>query len=91
MGYLEANPSVKLSYRQGGRSGMDGFADSDWGDSASRRSSTGLMASCSTPVVQLRSKMQKRMSLSKAAAEYHAASEMAIESMHLRNLLSSMG
>ncbi len=31
MGYLKANPSFKLSYWRGGRSGLDGFADSDWG------------------------------------------------------------
>jgi hypothetical protein len=30
MGYLEANPSFKQTYRRGGTTGLDGFADSDW-------------------------------------------------------------
>ena len=35
--------------------------------------------------------MQKTVSLSTAEAEYYAASEMAIEIIYLRNLLSNMG
>ena len=64
MGYLEANPSFKLSYRRGGRRGLDGFADSDWGNSVSRRSTTGLMARYNKTIVQWRSKLQKTISLS---------------------------
>ncbi len=36
--------SFKLHYRAGGSSGFDGFADEDWGNSETRRSSTGMMA-----------------------------------------------
>ena len=38
-----------------------------------------------------KSKMQTTVSLSTAEAEYHSASEMAIEVLYLRNLLANMG
>ena len=40
IGYLEANPSFKLTYQRGGSDGLGGFADSDWGNSITRRSTT---------------------------------------------------
>ena len=49
------------------------------------------MARYNKTIVQWRSKLQKTISLSTAEAEYYAASEMAIEVMYLRNLLSNMG
>ncbi len=62
----------------GGTTGLDGFADSDWGNSVSSRSTTGLMALFNETIVLWRSKMQKTISLSTAEAEHYAASEMAI-------------
>ena len=91
MGYLEHNPSFKLTYREGHSSGLDGYADSDWGNSASRRSTTGILARYNKQIVLWRSKLQKTISLSTAEAEYYAASEMAIEMIYLRNLLHNMG
>ena len=91
MGYLVANTSFKLHYRRGGTSGLDGFADADWGNSESRRSTTGMMARFNKGTIYWRSKMQKSVSLSTAEAEYYAASEMAIEILYLRNLLANMG
>ena len=44
MGYLLANPSFKLHFRAGGSSGLDSYADADWGNSKTRRSTTGMMA-----------------------------------------------
>ncbi len=44
MGYLNSNPSFKLVYQLGNYNGLDGFADSYWGNSESRRSTTGLLA-----------------------------------------------
>ena len=41
MGYLKNNPTFKLVYKSGHHSGLDGFADADWGNSESRRSTTG--------------------------------------------------
>ena len=71
--------------------GLAGYADSDWGNSISRRSTTGLMAQYNKGMVLWRSKMQKTIALSTAEAEYYAASEMGIEIMYLRNLLRNMG
>jgi hypothetical protein len=90
MGYLEANKSFKLHYRIGGRTGLDGFCDSDWGNSSSRRSTSGMLARYNRGVISWRSKMQKTVALSTAEAEYYSASEMAIEVLYLRNLLSNM-
>ncbi len=90
MGYLEANPTFKLNYRKHGESGLEGFADSDWENSVSRRSTTGLMARYYKGMVQWRYKLQKTILLSTAEAEYYAASEMAIEVIYLRNLLENI-
>jgi hypothetical protein len=90
-GYLAGNTSFKLHYRRGGTSGLDGFADADWGNSESRRSTTGMLARYNKGMIYWRSKMQKTVSLSTAEAEYYAASEMAIEVLYLRNLLANMG
>jgi hypothetical protein len=65
--------------------------DSDWGNSLSRRSTTGLMTRYKCGPLQLRSKMQKSVALSLAEAEYYYwASEMAIEIIYLRTLLANM-
>ncbi len=41
--HLEGSPSFKLTYRRrsGVDNGLSGFADSDWGNSSSRRSTSG--------------------------------------------------
>ena len=70
---------------------MDGYADADWGNSETRRSTTGMMARYNKGLIFWKSKMQKTVSLSTAEAEYYAASNMAIEIIYLRNLLSNMG
>jgi hypothetical protein len=92
MGYLEANPSFKLTYSRGVTSGLDNlkFADSDWENRVSSRSTTGLMTRFNETIVLWRSKMQKTVALSTAEAEYYAASEMAIKVIYLRNLLENM-
>ncbi len=91
MGYLNNNPSFKLVYRRGNYNGLDGFADSDWGNSESRRSTTGLLARYNKSIVLWRSRMQKTNALSTAEAEYYSASEMAVEIIYLRNLIQNMG
>ena len=88
MGYLEENPSFKISYQIGGSEGLDGFADSDSGNSITRRSTTGLVARYNRGVIMWRSKMQKTVSLLTAEAEYYSASEMAIKVLYIRNLIS---
>jgi hypothetical protein len=91
MGYLAHNPSFKLTYRFGSIQGLDGLADSDWGNSVCRRSTTGLLARYNKSIVLWRSRMQKTIALSTAEAEYYAASEIAIEIIYLRDLLKNMG
>ena len=91
MGYLEANPSFKLSYQIGGSEGLDGFADSNWGNIITRRSTTGLLALFNRGVIMWRSKMHKTVSLSTAEAEYYSALEVAVEVLYIRNLLANMG
>jgi hypothetical protein len=91
MGYLEENPSFKLSYQHCGSEGLDGFADSKWANSLTRCSTTGLLERYNRDVVQWRSKIQKTVSRSTAEAEYVRALEMEIEVLYLLNLLENMG
>ena len=77
-------------YSRDAEAGLDGYADADWGNSVSRKSTSGLVARYNRAPVLWRSKMQKTVSLSSAEAEYYSASEMAVEIIYLRNLLSSM-
>ncbi len=91
IGYLIHRPSFKIKYLKGTEGGLDGFTDSDWGNSVSRKSTTGLVARYNRVPGSWRSKMQKTVSLSSAQAEYYSASEMAIEIIYLRNPLGNMG
>jgi hypothetical protein len=77
-------------YRPETLEGLDGFTDSDWGNSLSRKSTTGLLARYNRGLILWRSKLQKTVLVSSAEAEYYAASEMAIEIIYLHNLLSNM-
>jgi len=95
MGYLNSIPSFKLvCLRHENYNGLDGFADSDWGNSESRLSTTGMLARYNKSIVLWRSRMQKTIALSTAEAEYYPASEMAVEKLeiiYLRNLIRNMG
>ena len=93
MEYLEAFPSFKLTYRRrtGVDDGLSGYADSDWGNSSSRRSTSGNLCLYNRSPVLWRSKLQKTTALSTAEAEYYSASTAATEVLYLRNLLENMG
>ena len=93
MEYLAKKPSLKLTYHKQmkHRPGLDGFCDADWGNSSSRRSTTGLLFRYDTTPIFWRSKLQKSISLSTAEAEYYAASHGAVEAIYLRRLLDNMG
>ena len=69
------------------------FAVSDWGSSVSHKSTSGLLARYNRSLLMWRPKMQMTVTvaLSTAEAKYYSVSEMAIEMIFLRNLLSSMG
>jgi hypothetical protein len=45
MEYLESNPSFKITYQRGAENSnlLSGYADSDWGNSSSRRSTSGML------------------------------------------------
>jgi hypothetical protein len=55
--------SLKLKYRRDAMGGLDGFTDSDWGNSVSRRSTPGLlvMARYDCAPLPWRAKMQKTL------------------------------
>jgi hypothetical protein len=76
MEYLEGFSSLKLTYRR--RKGvihdlLSGYADSDWGNSSSRRSTSGNLMLYNNSPIMWRSKMQKTTALSTAEAEYFSA------------------
>jgi hypothetical protein len=82
-----SRPSFKLTYLKDSVGGLDGYTDSEWGNSLSRQSTTGLMAQYNRGQVQWKSKMEKSVELSSAEAEYYLASKMAIEIIYLSTLL----
>ncbi len=66
MGYLNNNPSFKLVYQRGHYNGLGGFADADWGNSESRRSTTGLLARYNNSIVLWRSRYMISTAISDA-------------------------
>ena len=93
MEYLKGFPSLKPTYRQrtGVDDGLSGFADSDWGNSSSRRSTSSALGFYNRSPTHWRSKMQKTTALLTAEAEYYSASWAAAEVLYLRDLLDRMG
>ncbi len=94
MEYLEGFPSLKLTHRRrvgAIRDLLSGFADSDWRNSSSRRSTSGNLMLYNKAPIMWKSKMLKTTALSTAEAEYYAASTAGIEVLYLRKLLESMG
>ena len=91
--YLSKYPSLKLEYRRitSGPKGLDGFCDADWGNSSTRRSTTGTIFRYNGAPISWRSKQQKTISLSTAEAEYYSASEGAVQALYIRGLLINMG
>jgi hypothetical protein len=78
MGYLSYRPSLKLKYNREYVKGLDGFADSDWGNSASRKSTSGLLTRYNSSLLMWHSKMQKSIALSTAEAENYSVSEISL-------------
>jgi hypothetical protein len=75
MEYLEGNPSFKITYRpsDGQSNLLSGYADSDWGNSSSRRSTFGMLMLYNKSPISWQSKMQKTTALSTAEAEHYSA------------------
>jgi hypothetical protein len=93
MEYLDAFPSFKLTYRRrtGVDDGLSAFADADWRNSSSRRSTSGNLCFYNRSPILWRSKMQKTTALSTAEAEYYSTSTAATEVIYLWNLPETMG
>ncbi len=95
MEYLEGNPSFKITYQRsyGKTNLLSGYADSDWGNSSSRRSTSGMIMLYNKSPISWKSKMQKTTALSTAEAEYYSASRAtaATEVLYLRFLLDGLG
>jgi hypothetical protein len=93
MEYLEGFPSFKLTYRWRTEidGGLSGFADSDWGSSSSRRSTSGNLCLYNRAPILWRSKSQRTTALSAAEAEHYSACTAATEVLYIRNLLENMG
>jgi hypothetical protein len=94
MEYLEGFSSLQLIYRLrkgASRDLLTGYADSDWGNSSSRRSTSGNLMLYNKSPIMWRSKMQKTTALSTAEAEYYSASAAGVDVLYLRNLLERLG
>ena len=94
MEYLEGFSSLQLTYRRRTGASIDlltGYADADWGNSSSRRSTSGNLMLYNKSPIMWRSKMQKTTALSTAEAEYYSASTAGVDVLYLRNLLERLG
>jgi hypothetical protein len=95
MEYLADTPgsSFKIMYqRSKGRSNLlSGYADVDWGNSCSRRSTSGTLMLYNKAPTMWKSKMQKTTALSTAEAEYYSASTAGTEILYLRAVLERLG
>ena len=70
---------------------LSGYADADWGNSSSRRSTSGMVMLYNKSPIMWKSKMQKTTALSTAEAEYYSASAAGCEVLYLRTLLERLG
>jgi hypothetical protein len=93
MEYLAAHPSFKIKYHRGVKlmDLLSGYADADWGNSSSRRSTSGMVMLYNKSPIMWKSKMQKTTALSTAEAEYYSASAAGCEVLYLRTLLERLG
>jgi hypothetical protein len=78
MEYVEGLPSFKITYCSRIKHIQDfkllsGYADSEWGNSSSRQSTSGNLMLYNQAPIMWHSKMQKTTALSTAEAEYYSA------------------
>ncbi len=73
--YLTNQSSFKIIYRRGMKlvDLLSGYADADWGNSSSPRSTSGMVMLYNKSQIMWKSKMQKTTALSTAEAEYYSA------------------
>jgi hypothetical protein len=85
--------SFKIKYRRGKKliDLLSRYADADWGNSSSRRSTSGMVMLYNKSLIMWKSKMQKTTVLSTAEAEYYSALAAGCEVLYLRALLGRLG
>ena len=76
MEYLSNHLGFKITYRKGVKlvDLLSGYADADWGNSSSSRSTSGMVMLYNKSPIMWKSKMQKTTALSTAEAEFYSAS-----------------
>ena len=89
MEYLAAHPSFKIKYRSSMKlvDLLSRYADADWGNRSSSRSTSGIIMLYIKSPIMWKSKMQKTTALSTAEAEYYSASAAGCEVLYLGALL----
>jgi hypothetical protein len=100
MDYLAAHHSFKIKYHTDNKSNHRGtklidllsrYADADWGNISSRRSTSGMVMLYNKSTIMWKSKMKKTTALSTAEAEYYSASAAGCEVLYLLALLDRLG
>jgi hypothetical protein len=90
MEYIKGLPNFKITYHRSVKHFQDflsGYTDSDWGNSLSRRSTSGNLMIYNQAPIMWRSKKQKTTALFTAKAEYYSASSDGSEVLYLRKQL----
>jgi transposase InsO family protein len=88
--YLRGTTGMKLCFTEPSAT-LQGFCDADWAsDVDERRSCTGYVFKLSGGAISWRSKRQATIALSSTEAEYMALSEIACETIWLRQLLAEI-
>jgi hypothetical protein len=94
MEYVEGLPSFKVTYRrriEHLQELLTGYADSDWGNSSSRRSTSGNLMLYNQAPIMWHSKLQKTTALSMSKAEYYSSSTAGSDVLYLQKLLDQLG
>jgi hypothetical protein len=75
MEYLSTHSSFKITYSRGMKlvGLLTGYADADWSNSSSHRSTSSMVMLYNTSPIMWKSKMQKTTALSTVEAEYNSA------------------
>eukprot|EP00170_Pyropia_yezoensis_P003780 contig_15832_g3791 len=88
--YLQGTRDMGIVYVKGAR--MEGWVDSDFaGDKITRKSTTGFVFTLHGGAISWRSRMQRLVATSTAAAEYVAAAEAVKDSLWLRRVVGDLG
>ncbi|CAM6116227.1 unnamed protein product [Calypogeia fissa] len=90
--YLKATSDLGLYYLRNSQLKLEGFSDSDWGNSCPdmRRSVGGYVFQLSSGPITWSSKRQPTVSRSTTEAEYKALSDAAQEGVYLKRLLEEL-